>query len=128
MADRDTVTDWMHAYIRAWDSNDPADIRTLFTPDAEYRFRPYDEPVVGHDAITAEWLDGADEPDDHTFDWEIVAAEGDTGVVQGRTEYLEGDSAGELYENLWIIRFAADGRARSFTEWYMEAPDEDDED
>lgn len=120
MTDRETVADWVAGYIRAWDSNEPAHIRALFTPDAEYRYRPTDEPVVGHDAITASWLDGPDQAGDYTFSWDIVAVEGGTAAVQGRTDYLAGEAAGRLYANLWVIRFAEDGRAASFTEWYME--------
>ena len=34
---------------------------------------------------------------------------------QGRTDY----PAEKLYDNLWVIRLAPDGRASRFTEWYM---------
>ena len=34
---------------------------------------------------------------------------------------LENDyPADKLYDNLWVIRLAPDGRATRFTEWYME--------
>ena len=120
MTDREIVAGWMAGYTRAWDSNAPADIRALFTPDAEYRYRPTDDPRVGPDAITASWLDDADGAGDHTFSWEVVAVDGAAAVVQGRTEYLAGEAAGRVYANLWVIRFADDGRATSFTEWWME--------
>ena len=31
--------------------------------------------------------------------------------------------AERTYSNLWVIRFAPDGRAREFTEWWMKQPD-----
>ena len=116
MIDRESVADWVSRYITAWDSNRPADIRSLLTPDAEYRWNPWDEATTGADAITAAWLDHRDEPGDHVFTWEIEAVDGDTAVVRGRTVYTEGPP----YANLWLIRFDADGqRAASFTEWWM---------
>jgi ketosteroid isomerase-like protein len=115
------VGDWVRRYERAWATNDPDDIRALFTPDGEYRFHPWDEPVVGQDAIIGQWLDAQDSADDHTFTWSVVAVDGTTAVVQGRTAYTDGD----VYLNLWVIRFADDGRAASFTEWYMEPPGAD---
>jgi ketosteroid isomerase-like protein len=118
VTDREAVTDWVRRYERAWDSNDPQDIRGLFTADAEYRFHPWDEPDRGHEAIVTAWLEAQDEPGDHRFEWEIVAVDGPTAVVQGHTEYSDGD----VYENLWVIRLTEDGRADSFTEWYMEPP------
>jgi ketosteroid isomerase-like protein len=119
MVDRNVVHRWVEGYLKAWDSNDPADVRALFTPGAEYRFHPADEPTVGHDAIVAAWLDAADAAGDHAFDWRVVALDGDLAVVQGHTAYTDG----RVYENLWLIRFAADGTASEYTEWYMTPPE-----
>jgi ketosteroid isomerase-like protein len=115
MVDRDAVLAWLDGYRRAWDSNDADDIRALFTEDAAYRFEPWEEPVEGSEAIVQEWRDRADAPGDHRFDAEVVALDDGTAVVQGHTDYDDG----RVYENLWVIRFADDGRARDFTEWYM---------
>jgi ketosteroid isomerase-like protein len=121
MATADTLSDWVDGYLTAWESNDPEDIIDLFTEDATYRFSPYDEPVTGHNAIVAAWLDGRDEKGTWSFEWHPVAIEGETAVLEGRTAYPGGTD----YRNLWVIRFAPDGRAASFTEWYMaEADDE----
>jgi ketosteroid isomerase-like protein len=122
MQGHELAEDWVRRYERAWATNDPDDVRALFAPDGEYRFHPWDEPVVGHDAILASWLDAQDSADDHTFTSSVVAVDGPTAVVQGRTTYTDGD----VYENLWVIRFADDGRAAAFTEWYMEPPAGDD--
>jgi ketosteroid isomerase-like protein len=120
MTDREQVQDWVAGYRRAWESNAEADIRALFTDDAEYRYHPYDDdPVVGIDAIVANWLENRDEPGTTTWELRAVHADGDTGFVQGVTEYLR---LGTVYDNLWVIRLAADGRAHAFTEWYMKRP------
>lgn len=122
MTDSAAVGEWIDSYLVAWDSNEPADIAALFAPDARYRFHPWDEPVVGPDAITAAWLAGRDEAGDHRFTWRLVAVDGDTAVVQGRTEYTAGPVADRVYENLWILVLPPQGRATAFTEWYMEQP------
>ena len=36
----DVVTTWIEGYVRAWNSNDPDDIGSLFTMDAEYSTAP----------------------------------------------------------------------------------------
>lgn len=118
MTTRETLERWVDGYRTAWTSNEPADIEALFTNDASYRFRPFDDPVVGHEAIVAGWLDALDENGTWTFDWRAVAIEGNTAVLEGRTEY----PAGSDYRNLWVIEFADDGRATAFTEWFMEEP------
>ena len=120
MTDLDHVQSWIAGYRRAWDSNAEGDIRALFTDDAEYRFHPYDETAAsGLDAIVSAWLQDRDEPGDTTFEVRSMHVDGDTAFVQAVTDYV---TPGDVYDNLWVIEFAADGRARSFVEWYMKRP------
>jgi len=107
---------WMAGYRRAWESNDPADIRSLFTDDAQYFTAPFAAPWVGHDGIVAGWLEAADQPGDTTFSWTAVVEHDATAVVTAETVY----AGGPTYSNLWIIRFAPDGRAIEYTEWWMD--------
>ena len=60
----------------------------------------------------------ADDAGGHTFTWNIVAIDGATAVVHGRTTYSDGDA----YDNLQVIELADDGRARSFPERYTHRP------
>jgi hypothetical protein len=110
------TADWMSAYQDAWTSNDPADIRALFTEDAHYRTEPYAEPWTGVDAIVSGWLELADGPGSFTFEWAPLVETAELALVQGTTRYTDGP----VYSNLWVIRFAPDGRATAFTEWYMD--------
>lgn len=112
---------WVAAYEHAWATDDPNDIAVLFTEDAEYFTSPDSEAIVGRDAIVAWWL-AEEEPSDPTFAWAPVAVTEDTAVVQARTIY----PGVTIYLNLWVIRFAPDGRARSFTEWWMIEDDDPD--
>ena len=44
----------------------------------------------------------------------LVAVEGDTAVVRVAVSYA---ATGIKYRDLWIVRFADDGRCREFEEW-----------
>lgn len=110
----------MEHYITAWTSNEPDDIRTLFTEDAVYFTSPHEpEPWRGREQIVERWIAGRDEPSDWTFEWKLLGVDGGRAFVQGRTDYR---GNGRSYDNLWIIQLTADGRASSFTEWYMPRP------
>lgn len=115
-----TITAWMNAYLKAWDSNEPDDIKAMFTDDAVYLTAPYLPPRVGVQAIIDGWIDDQDEPGDHTFTWHETGRDGSLAFVSGDTVYTNG----HRYANLWVIRFAEDGRATEFTEWYMRHPEE----
>lgn len=109
------IETWIERYLRAWETNDPDDIRALFTEDATYLTAPYRQPWRGREGIVEGWLGRPDVAGNWTFTWRPIARDGDLHVVQGRTEYR---SEAAAYANLWLIRLDGD-RCSAFTEWWM---------
>jgi ketosteroid isomerase-like protein len=120
----DDVQDWLDRYVDAWRRNERQPILDLFTDDATYAYGPYRDPIRGRDAIADSWLDGPDPPDSWAAQYRPIAVEGDTAVVHGRSRYFQADRTRlrTEYDNIFVIRFAPDGRAREFAEWFMERP------
>lgn len=50
-----SVEAWVEAYRQAWESRDPDAAAALFTEDATYRDRIFDEPHRGPDGVAAYW-------------------------------------------------------------------------
>ena len=115
-----TVSRWIDAYVRAWDSNDPKLIADLFTEDATYAFQPWGEPLVGRDAIVAGWRAEPDEPGSWDAHYKPMLLDGERAIITGLTRYADG----RTYSNLFVVDFRDDGRCRAFTEWYMRHPRE----
>ncbi|HEU0287541.1 MAG TPA: nuclear transport factor 2 family protein [Nocardioidaceae bacterium] len=116
MTDRQQVRDWIDAYERAWRTAGVEPLPALFTDDASYRQGPYHPPVVGLAAIGEMWeaeRAGADEA--FTMSYDLIAVEGDTAVVRVEVNY--GDPVPQEFLDLWIMRFAGDGRCCHFEEW-----------
>jgi ketosteroid isomerase-like protein len=130
--DRETAQDWLDRYVDAWMSYDPDDISGLFSEDIAYRYHPYDEPIIGRDAVVASWLGEAESGDASTRDapgtygaeYSPVAVDGDTVVATGRSQYREvpGGPVVRTYENCFVMRFDSEGRCREFTEYYLRHP------
>jgi hypothetical protein len=122
---KDDVDAWLAAYVDAWKSYDREAITALYADDAECRYHPYDEPIVGRDAVVESWFgagDGAPSPDaEGTYDaaYRPVALDGDLAVVVGVSSYTDPPA---VYDNCFLIRFDAEGRCREFTEWFMKRP------
>ena len=114
--ERRDFRDWIERYEHAWREPGTQELAGLFATDATYRQAPYAEPVEGLEAIEAMWEREREGPDE-AFEMvaEVVAFEGDTGVV--RVEVTYGAPGGERYRDLWVIELREDGRARSFEEW-----------
>ena len=122
--DRTSVQTWLDRYVEAWRANDAELIKTLFSDDAVYSYRPYDDPertIRGNAAIVASWLEEPDPPDTWEAKYEPYAVEGDRAVGVGFSRYLATDSAPEkTYHNAYLLRFDPDGRCAEFHEFYME--------
>jgi ketosteroid isomerase-like protein len=81
------VQAWIDGYVRAWDSNDPADIRALFTQDAAYFSEPYSRSWRGQDEIVRQWLDPKDEPGQARFSWHPLAVTSEVAIIQAEVAY-----------------------------------------
>ncbi|QJW37735.1 YybH family protein [Cellulosimicrobium protaetiae] len=111
---RERVVAWVGAYEGAWRASDTTAVERLFTPDATYLRSPYDDaPLHGHDAIRGFWR--ADEGATFTVTAEPVAVEWPDAVVRLEVRYLAPDE--QDYRDLWVLRFAPDGRVAHFEEW-----------
>jgi ketosteroid isomerase-like protein len=120
--EKDDVSKWLKAYVRAWESYQPDAIGDLFSEDATYIYHPFGKPVVGRDAIVASWLAEPDPAGTYEASYEPIAVDGDVAVTNGRSRYYKDSSRTELtkqWDNIFVIRFDKDGRCVSFREWYV---------
>ena len=111
--DHGGVRAWLDAYVRWWRASDPAGVPELFTSDARYLRSPYAEPLVGHEALAEFWV--ADRDASFSADVEVVAVDGRTAVARLQVDYER--PRPQQYRDLWVLRFAADGRVEHFEEW-----------
>jgi hypothetical protein len=123
--DREQIQRWLDAYVAAWKSYDREQIAALYSDNASCRYHPYDEPIIGRDAIVESWFgtgEGAPAKDpEGTYDgaYIVAALDGDLAVITGTSVYTDPEV---VYDNCWLVRFDDQGRCREFTEWYMKRP------
>jgi ketosteroid isomerase-like protein len=114
--ERADVEAWVSAYVRAWRSPGTERLAEIFTPDVAYLLSPWRPAIEGIEAVAAMWEAERDGPDEgFTFASEVVAVDGDTAVVRAEVEYSGPDSS--RWRDLWVLRFAGDGRCQAFEEW-----------
>jgi SnoaL-like domain len=123
---------WLDSYVGAWLSYDEGEIRALFADDIAYRYHPYDDPIVGREAVVASWLgesdsDGASNRDasgTYSAGYAPLAVDDDVVVATGTSSYREQPDGPivRTYHNCFVMRFDSDGRCREFTEYYMRQP------
>ena len=128
--DRTSAQEWLDRYVAAWLSYDPDDIAALFSADVAYRYHPYDEPVVGRDAVVASWLGergrrSVDADDPGTYGG-VLRGGRRRGHRRGdRHLVLPGPGRGTGRADLrQLLRHALRRReaVRDFTEYYLRRP------
>jgi ketosteroid isomerase-like protein len=119
----DDVQAWLDGYVAAWRSNDAEMIARLFSDDVSYRYQPYEDPVVGRQALVADWLREPDETSSWSASYSPYAVDGDRAVAVGESRYLHPDGAlRTVFHNVFLLRFDGDGRCAEFTEYWRERP------
>lgn len=114
--DRDAVARWIDAYESVWREGRSHDLGRLFTEDASYRASPSAAPLRGLEAIRRWWDVETDPSDGWRMTVEVLAVDGDVAVARLDVRYSA--PAERRYLDLWILRFAPDGRCSAFEEWY----------
>ena len=123
---------WLDSYVAAWLSYDEEAIRALFAEDVAYRYHPFDDPIVGREAVVASWLGESDSddastrdtPGTYSADYAPVAVDEDVVVATGTSRYSEQPNGPIVrsYHNCFVMRFDNEGRCREFTEYYNRQP------
>ena len=123
--DEATFQRWLDDYVAAWQSYDRAAIGALFSADAEYRYHPWEEPLVGRDAIVESWLEEPDAEGSWSAEYRPWAIDGSSAVAVGVSRYLgaDGSTVEREYHNVFLCVFDDGGRCREFTEIYAKRAD-----
>jgi SnoaL-like domain len=120
--DRKAVEQWVAGYERLWRTPGTDGLADLFVPDATYLSSPWARRVTGLDEIARFWeAERVSADEKFSMSADIVAVDQRTAVVRVSVDY----AAGRRWRDLWVIRFAEDGRCASFEEWPF-APDQPD--
>ena len=121
--DTEAVAAWLDGYSQAWGTYDPEQIGALFSTDAVYFYDPFTEPLRGREAIVADWLADRDEAGTYEGSYRPVLVAGDEAVARGYSRYFNTNgTVRDEYDNLFLLRFDADGRCAEYREWYMKKP------
>ena len=112
------VQDWLDRYVEAWRSYDRDEIKSLFSEDVSYKYHPWDEPLIGADALADNWMGDQDEPGSWSASYRPLHVAGNLAFTTGTSSYKDG----RVFWNLWEIEFDESGRCSRFVEWYMLQP------
>lgn len=110
---------WLAEYGRHSAENDARASAELFSEDARYYENPFEEPLVGKQAIRQYWEAGAANLDEKRSTYEILVVSGNQGVARWRSSFRS-VKTGKRFELdcLFVAEFDEAGKCRAFREWW----------
>jgi len=121
--DLPTLQTWLDAMARAWEARDPQAATELFSVDAVYHADPFEEPMVGREAIHAYWAEVPRRQRNITVRCQALTTDGALGVArwQASFERIPSGERAEL-DGAFVLRFDVEGRCRALEEWWHARP------
>ena len=123
----DVFERWLQSYGEASRQNDAKASSELFAHDARYYETPFDEPMVGRDAIYQYWSKGAQMLKDKESVYEILAVKGNLGIARWQSKFTNAKSGKRVaLDCLLLVEFDGAEKCSVFREWWhlqsLEAP------
>jgi ketosteroid isomerase-like protein len=111
---------WLDDYGEAWQKGDADAAIGLFSDGAEYYETPFDEPMVGKEAIHKYWSEGAGESQrDVRFLYEVITVRENKGVAQWHASFVRIPSGTHVeLDGILVAEFDDSGRCLVFREWW----------
>ena len=119
----ETFNAWLATYGRASRENDAQASAALFARNAHYYETPFDEPMIGRDAIRKYWEMGARRLKDKESTYEILSIRDNTGIARWQSHFTDIASGRRLaLDCLFLVEFDENDLCRVFREWWHAKP------
>lgn len=115
----ETFSSWLEAYNRASIQNDPEASAELFAPNSRYYETPFDEPMVGRDAIRRYWEIGARTFKDKEAAYEVLSVKEHFGIARWQSKFTDTHTATRLtLDCIFVVEFDDNEKCSVFREWW----------
>ena len=114
-----TFSAWLEEYSSASIRGDVQASTALFAHNAEYYETPFDEPMVGRDAIRKYWELGAQTFRDKEASYEVLSVTENLGIARWRSKFSDVNSGKRLaLDCVFLVEFDEDDKCGMFREWW----------
>lgn len=110
---------WLEAYGKASQENDPEASADLFADDAHYCETPFEKPMIGREAIYQYWSQGAQNLKDKESAYEILAVQANTGIARWQAQFTVIRTGQRIaLDCIFLAEFDSSGKCKVFREWW----------
>lgn len=114
-----TFTKWLEMYGKASQENDAQASAELFSLNARYYETPFDEPMIGREAMYQYWSKGAQTLKDKEANFEILSLKDNLGIAHWQSKFTVIESGKCLaLDCLFLVEFDDNDKCSVFREWW----------
>jgi hypothetical protein len=119
MLTSDSFKKWLDIYRVASEERDPKVAAELFTQDAKYYETPFDNPIIGRDAIYRYWTKASQDMKDTQFSYKVLAIKGNLGIALWQAKYVSLKTGEQvILDGTLLAEFDEHVRCATFREWW----------
>lgn len=117
------VQKWLDSYGDAWIAGDPEHVVRLFTETARYRETPFDDAMIGREAIRKYWQEGAEGAQEAVeFSSQVWFVDAQSAVAGWQTKFARKQSGIKVaLDGVFRLQFrrsSDDYLCESLEEWW----------
>jgi hypothetical protein len=118
--DQATLKDWLDGYKRAWEQTDATAAGNLFSENATYQEKPFDEPMRGREGVVNYWNQVAvGKQKNIDFGYKILGISGNTGFAEWWVDFdLVSADVHVRLAGIFVLEFDGSGLCTSLREWW----------
>ena len=118
--DNDSFKAWLEIYGRAWKTRNPNLIPDLFTDEASYHEKAFDEPITGIKKILDYWNVVSKTQKNIHFDYVILSVDSSQGIAHWSASFIR-LNPNELVEldGIFLVRLNSQNKCTQFREWWQ---------
>ena len=111
---------WLTAYGSAWENGDPHKASELFSDQASYQETPFEDPMIGREAIHEYWRAGAESSQTEiSFTYRILSVRRNEGIAHWQAKFNRVPSGNRVeLDGVLVAEFDDVGLCADFKEWW----------
>ena len=118
--DQKNFKSWLDLYGRAWKTKNPNLIKKLFTQDATYQEKSFEDPIMGIDSITEYWSLVSQTQENVNFCYDILSVDGNQGIAHWSASFIRRQPQTRIeLDGIFVINLNPENKCINFREWWQ---------
>lgn len=111
---------WMETIREAWVDKKPNLLKNICTDNVRYYENPFEEPLIGSEAVVKEWESVPLTQKDINFTYQIICVKDDIGIAHWTAKFTRIQSnKTDILDGVFVVKLNDLGLCTEFRWWWV---------